>query len=199
MLHAITQNKSTHGRRYLGYRDKDEARVSEEDEITSIFLGPLDFMEATPVLQFWTEVFHLLGRKVVFPAAPPIDYKFRLWPLGRPVQPDAHLTFFWADNKRFDILIEFKWHAPLSGKYQLHRQWREYLNEDERKECWHVFIAPEISAGIAAKNAEKVYAWRKGDDDRLVLVSWAQISDALSRCRGRSDGLARWAAMTRGC
>ena len=196
MLHAVERKKTTYYRRYLGHRDGHEIRVGEEDEITSTVFGPLEFMEAASVFQFWGEVFRLQGRSAVFPTERPVRFNFVLWPKKNRVEPDAHLTFFWADNQRFDILIEIKWRAPLSGKDQLHAQWLDYLDKDVRKNCWHVFIAPEISAGLAARESGKGNVWRIGDDDRLILVSWAQIRDALFKCRTRSDGLARWAALT---
>lgn len=203
MLHAIKQKKTSHYRRYLGYRDESDKSVREEDEISSIFLGPLDFMEPKLVLRFWTEVFQLLGRKEVFQDKPPQRHELQMWPSRavisqdrKRIEPDAHITFFWADSARVDILIEFKWRAPLSSKDQLHRQWQDYLSEDERKNGWHVFIAPEISAGIAARNGDYGDPWRTGDNDRLILVSWAQIVVALSKCQDSSVGLSRWAAIT---
>ncbi|ABD70760.1 hypothetical protein Rfer_3050 [Rhodoferax ferrireducens T118] len=193
MLHALEKNKTAYYRRYLGYRDGHEKRVCEEDEITSTVFGPLEFIEAASVFQFWSEVFRLQGRSAALPVQAPVRYKFKLWPRHE-VEPDAHLTFFSAENKRFDILIEVKWHAPLSGKNQLRLQWLNYLDEDVRQNCWHVFIAPEISAGLEARDSGNV--WKIGNDERLILVSWAQIRNALSKCQGRPDGLARWAALT---
>ena len=198
MLHAIKKNKTTYYKRYTDQRDAHDKRVSQEDEITSTVFGPLDFMESGAILRFWSKIFELVDRPLSFPEGLPIRHEYELWRKNNGIEPDAHLTFFWPDNSRFDILIEVKWRSPLSGKDQLHRQWLDYLNDAERKNCWHVFIAPEISEGISARNSDMGNVWKIGDEQRLVLVSWAQIRDALSRCLDYSSSLTKWAEITNG-
>jgi hypothetical protein len=86
------------------------------------------------------------------------------------------------------LLIEFKWRAPLSGENQLHRQWREYLTEDERENALHLFIAPEISSGMSAQQSKDVWG------DRLVLITWMQIRRILQVVSNENNtGLGRWA------
>ncbi|OGB52266.1 MAG: hypothetical protein A2496_11115 [Burkholderiales bacterium RIFOXYC12_FULL_60_6] len=196
MLHALEKRKTTYYRRYLGDRDGHEKRVCEEDEITSTVFGTLEFLEVTAVFHFWAELFRLQGQSAALPTQSPVRYQIDFWPRNNRVEPDAHLTFFYADSKRLDILIEIKWHAPLSGEDQLSLQWMNYLGEDVRQNCWHVFIAPEISAGLVAKESKNGDKWRIGNDDRLMLVSWAEIRDVLFECRSRLDSLARWAELT---
>jgi len=197
MLHAIEKKKTTIYRRYLGHRDGVERRVFEEDEITSTVLGPLAFFEPGPVLGFWRR---LLAREAPRAAVPPGDpsrMEFALWPRRRDVEPDGYLRFTWADGTRLNLLIEVKWHAPLSGDDQLVKQWREFLDASERAATLHLFIAPEVSVGLAARNDASPATWQAGGEDRLILVSWRQICAALQHWQ--PDGpIARWAELTHG-
>ncbi|QVN05638.1 hypothetical protein JYG35_18580 [Pseudomonas rhodesiae] len=85
------------------------------------------------------------------------------------------------------MLVEFKWNAPLSGSDQLHRQWSEYLTHAERKVAHHLFIAPEISAGLNAISQNDVW------NGRLILRSWINVLEILNRLDCSSDaGLAKW-------
>jgi hypothetical protein len=201
MLHAVEKRKTKYFERYAGIRDGREKRVCEEDEIVSTIFGPLEFVDAASVFNFWTDVIQLERESTEFPVTLPVRCQFALWPRNNKVEPDAHFTFLWADNKRFDVLVEFKWRARLVPEDELHRQWQNYLTDDVRGNCWHVFIARDISAGLVAKGLEEVNGikigkvWQIGNDDRLILISWAQIRDTLTRYRNRSDGLARWAVL----
>lgn len=196
MLHALEKKKTNYYRRYLGVRDGHEKRVCEEDEITSTVFGALEFVDLKHVYDFWREVFRLERQSVLLPAESPNSCKFELWPKKNNIEPDAHFTFFWANGVRLDLLIELKWEAPLSGKDQLRKQWQDYLDIDVKNNCWHLFIAPDISAGLAARDSEVGNIWQVESDDRLILLSWAQIRDALAKFKDRSDGFGRWAVLT---
>jgi hypothetical protein len=205
MLHAIIQNKTQCHRRYLGHRDDDGHRLTAEDEITSTVFGPLNFMEVEPVFRFWRSVFSYSGVIDISPAMSPDSCELRLWPIKRIeaserswIQPDAHLTFYWKNGARIDILVEVKWQHSLSPDNvanQLRQQWTEYLDGEVRDYCWHVFIAPEISEGIAVSCGSDGRLWRGG---KLILISWVQLRDVLSSLGEGKDGLSRWAKDTDG-
>lgn len=202
MLHAIEKNKTRYYKRYLGHRDESEKRIPSEDEITSTILGPLEFLDAASTFQFWMQVFRKERLATNFPLEHPVRCECMLWPKNNGIEPDAHYKYFFNDGSRFDILIELKWRAPIIPKDELHRQWQTYLTDDARRNCWHVYIAPEISHGILAKGLEELDGrkigniWSIGNDDRLILVSWALIRDVLSEHRDSNIGFTRWAALS---
>jgi len=109
------------------------------------------------------------------------------------IEPDAVVHMVWPDNVSRILLIELKWHAPLSGNNQLHRQWREYLTAEEREQALHLFIAPEISAGIQATENNDDYGnvWLQGN--RLIPISWLHIRSILNKLSNESLPLLRWA------
>lgn len=200
MLHAIYRSKTRYYQRYHGDRSDThgERHVREEDEITSTFLGPLDFMQPGEILGFWREVLRLIGRAEILPNAPLHNAELRLWPSssdGRRIEPDAVLELHWTDGARRILLLEFKWRAPLSGEDQLHRQWQHYLGVEERRDAYHLFIAPEVSAGAAARNSEIGDVWSSTDGNRLILIPWETIRSALDNLKVRHAAdtrLARW-------
>ena len=102
----------------------------------------------------------------------------------------------WPNNVSRILLIELKWHAPLSGDDQLHRQWMQFLNDDERKQALHLFIAPEISMAIQAPTNEAAggNVWLQGD--RLVPISWLHIRAILDKLTNENLPLNRWAQLT---
>lgn len=197
MLHAIEKSKTTFYRRYLGYRDSEDIRVCEEDEITSTILGPMDFMPPADIFQFWKELFLIISRGDEFPSTSPNSIELKLWPRrqaridGKPVEPDASIKFQWHDRSLL-FLIEFKWRAPLSRENQLHRQWNEYLTPKERVSAFHLFIAPTITEGVSAKDSELGDIW----SGRLILIPWSTFRIALNKCIDKNDktktSLSRW-------
>jgi len=192
MLHAVKQGKSGIYKRYSGVRDGTERKVSEEDEITSAIFGPHDFLESHLVFHFWREIFRLQALPKVFATGVPKSHRLDLWPKRNRVEPDAFLQFEIPDEKPINLLIEFKWRAPLSGPDQLHKQWKLFLTAEERLQSWHVFIGPEISQGAAAKESDNV--WRHKGEDRLILVSWAEVKQVADSLAGHSSSLGKWAA-----
>jgi len=202
MLHAIVQHKTSHFRHYLGERTEGSGRVREEDEITSIFLGPLDFMEPTLVYHFFGQLFRLADQSHVLPKVPPLSCELHLWPSLEGgddrlrIEPDAHLCLLWPDDRQIDILIEFKWRAPLSGKDQLHQQWLAFQRQHDKRNTWHFFIGLDISDGAKAKNSQEGNPWMVDKVDHLALISWAQIRDALSMCFNGHHNLSKWAKMS---
>jgi len=188
MLHAFSHGKSRLYRRYLGEREAGEQRVCEEDEITSLIMGPLDYLPAEAAGIFWRALIEpVLGREGhFFPTGPVTHSHMRFWP-RKGIEPDLLVELRWSAGERRLLLVEFKWNAPLSGDDQLHRQWLEFLTQTEREEALHVFIGPDISSGLNAVG--KYNCW----GERLILLSWTNVLDVLHRLKGsRTTGLERW-------
>lgn len=187
MLHSFCHGKSHLYRRYLGHRDVGEKRVCEEDEITSLIMGPLDYLPSEASGSFWRA---LIERDVrgglAFPSGSISSVRMEFWP-RRTIEPDLLIELHWPTGERRILLLEFKWNAPLSGSDQLHRQWNEYLTHAEREVAYHLFIAPEISAGLNAMGKDNIW------NGRLILRSWINILDVLSYLDcSRDPGLEKW-------
>ena len=188
MLHAFCHKKSGLYKRYLGHREQGEKRVCEEDEITALIMGPLDYLSAEATGMFWRALIERGGLDipVLFPTGPVNRAQMHFWP-RRGIEPDLLVELHWPTGERRLLLVEFKWKAPLSGDDQLHRQWREFLTPDERKDAYHFFIAPEISAGLNAMGDVDIWG------GRLILRSWITILDVLRHLDGSSiNGLNKW-------
>lgn len=202
MLHAVVRNKSLHYRLYRGEREDNGRQVREEDEITSTFLGPLDFMDPILVYDFCIHLFGLTNLCHILPKDPPTSCKLILWPRLNGgsdrlfVEPDAQLILLWPNGKKIIIVIEFKWRAPLSGSDQLHQQWSAIQRDYDPKNAWHFFVGLDISCGINARHSQEVDPWLIDGEDHLALISWAQIRDALGKIQPSTCGLYQWATLT---
>lgn len=188
MLHAFNHGKSHLYRRYLGHREHGEKRVCEEDEITALIMGPLDYLPAPAVGLFWQGLLRREGRVVqpAFPDAPVSHARMRFWP-RRGVEPDLVVELGWSSGERRILLVEFKWNAPLSGEDQLHRQWHEFLTDTERKDAYHLFIAPEISSGLNAISRADIW------HGQLILHSWISVLNVVRELRvSEFTGLEKW-------
>jgi hypothetical protein len=202
MLHAVEKGKSKYFERYHGKRDSLELKVSEEDEITSTILGPLEFLSVSDHYQLWRHLLNEVGRAKFLPEILPLKITLDLWPrrvaadTNKYIEPDAIVHMVWPDNESRILLIELKWRAPLSGNDQLHRQWMQYLTAEEREQALHLFIAPEISAGIQATENENAggNVWLQGN--RLIPISWLHIRSILDKFANESLPLYRWAQLT---
>jgi hypothetical protein len=187
MLHSFCHGKSHLYRRYLGHRDVGEKRVCEEDEITSLIMGPLDYLSPEASGSFWRALIECdVGEELAFPSSTISRVQMDFWQ-RRTIEPDLLVELQWATGERRIVLVEFKWNAPLSGNDQLHRQWNEYLTDAEREVAHHVFIAPEISAGLNAIGQDNIW------NGRLILRSWISILDLLKQldCSTHA-GLEKW-------
>lgn len=188
MLHAITHGKTRLHLRYLGHRDGTEKRVSEEDEITALIMGPLAFLPDSAIGAFWMALARWDSPEVEFPGGPVTHAKMSFWPRANRIEPDLRVELSWGEEQRL-LLVEFKWHAPLSGENQLHKQWQEYLSRDERERALHLFIAPDTSEGSSALSRDDVW---KG---RLLLRTWFDVLNALRHLAGpESLLLKRWSS-----
>lgn len=191
MLHAFNHGKSHLYRRYLGHREMGEKRVCEEDEITALLMGPLDYMPASAVELFWRGLVERQGHRISpgFPSATASHVRMRFWP-RRGIEPDLVVELGWASGERRILLVEFKWNAPLSGEWQLQRQWLEYLTEEERADAYHLFIAPDISSGLNAVSSHDVW------NGQLILHSWISVLNGLRHIKTEYVGLQSWIRQT---
>ena len=201
MLHVTyASGKSNRYKAYTASRDAQSGIVHAEDEVTSTVLGPLDFLAPAAVHTFWKTVFSIAGFDDLLPSDPPARSSVIFWDAraaqkgGLRIEPDGRVDLFWDGKqqpRQQTLLIEVKWRAPLSGDDQLHRQWCDYLTDDERLHTYHVFIGIETTAGLAAKHSVRGDVWQ----GRLILLSWLQIRAAFSRLSVCNNELGRWARL----
>lgn len=139
MLHAINQNQTKFYERYLGYRQKDEKMVREEDEITSLIFSPLSFLPYQAISKFWSEVVSVSGVSEL-PIGTIENAEMYFWPTKERITPDMIVILKDSNGAEINLLIEFKWRAPLSGKDQLHKQWKVFF-QISRNEIWHTIFS----------------------------------------------------------
>ncbi|MDR6232782.1 hypothetical protein [Pseudomonas oryzihabitans] len=190
MLQAFYYGKSRLHQRYMGYRDAGETRVSEEDEITALIMGPLEFLPPADVGKFWRALVEPTANQsqLPFPKGLVECASLHFWP-RRGIEPDLLVELCWPTGERRLLLVEFKWKAPLSGDDQLHRQWQEFLTNTERQQAYHLFIAPDISSGLNAKSEKDIW------EGRLILHSWLSVLGLIRTISTTgSPGLDRWQA-----
>jgi len=188
MFQAFIRRKSRLYKRYLGYREPGERRVSEEDEITALIMGPLEYLPPEAQVLIWRTIleWHQPDPPLPFPNTSVKDAQIRFWPRTT-IEPDLLVELEWMCGTRRIILVEFKWNAPLSGQYQLHRQWKEYLSKEQKKNAIHLFIGPETSPAINAISESNIW---KG---RLVARSWSNIASSLRKIKlNPNRGLSVW-------
>lgn len=193
MLHAITQKKTRLHLRYLGHREAGEKRVCEEDEITSLIMGPLAFLPDSAIGAFWIALVKSANPEIELSAGGVTKAEMTFWPRREGIEPDLRVDLSWGGEQRV-LLVEFKWRAPLSGKDQLHKQWQQFLSPGEQACAWHLFIAPSTSEGSNALSRDDVW---KG---RLLLRSWFDVLNMLHDLSGPDAHLLqRWASEVRRC
>lgn len=186
MLHAISQNKSRLARKryHVFSRRQVGDRRTQEDEITSIVFGAMDFMNPAEVLSIWRMVFETEG--VPLPKLPedaPESVRLQFWPRlpiktegHNSVEPDLRIDFTWLSGACWIVLIEVKWHAPL-GHRQLQKQWLHALNASERSQAHHLYIGNHVGDVLRAKDEENVW----GDTgNRLQPLTWRGLCLALN-------------------
>jgi len=117
MLHAAFSHKTRlPAHRYVSARQTNESRRTQEDEITSVVFGPLDFMATDSRRRL---VAHLFG----VPIADDSDVSLEFWPRWDGVEPDVVFIETAKNATRKAFVIEVKWNAPL-GEDQVGRQIR---------------------------------------------------------------------------
>lgn len=187
MLHAITQKKTNIHLRYLGNREEGERRVTAEDEITALLLGPLAFMPYADVATFWQAI---VDRPESWPPGEVETARMSFWEPRkvaagkRKIEPDLLVDLQWTDGARLILLVELKWRSGLSGDNQLHDQWELYRSNDEHR-ALHLFIAPQIGEALQAKARKDVWG------DCLLPISWQQVLSRLPKQNDVSPGLGR--------
>lgn len=186
MLHAITQKKTNIHLRYLGHREIGERRITAEDEITSLLLGPLAFMPYADIATFWQAI---VNRPESWPQGEVETARMSFWEPRevpgekRNIEADLLVDLRWADGKRITLLVELKWRSGLSSENQLHDQWRAYRSDEHL--TLHLFIAPQVGEALEAKARKDI--WR----DCLLPISWQQILGRLAHQKNVSPGLGR--------
>ncbi|WP_375738395.1 hypothetical protein [Pseudomonas boanensis] len=193
VLHAITHNKSSLYRRYLGQRDPNERRVAEEDEITSLILGPLAFLPASAIGAFWVALLRWNQKEIELPEGAVTQAEMSFWPRKNNIEPDLRVDLSWGHETRL-LLVELKWRAPLSGEDQLQKQWNEYLSYEEQLRALHLFIAPDTAEGSKAIGRDDVW------HGKLMLRTWFDVLNTLNHL-DESDRLLlnRWSAEVMRC
>jgi len=197
MLDAIRQKKTKVHLRYLGHREEGERRVCEEDEITSTIFGPMALLPAHDVLYFWKRIIIHESAERFFPENDLQECIIKLWPSsnsGIRVEPDILITFKWRNGEQRHLLVEIKWRSPLSSDDQLQDQWLHFLSDDQQRNSLHLFIAREVSEGVAARARKDV--WTNVGGRRLLLISWARIRSTTGLVMPGSSGFSRWAELT---
>lgn len=191
MLHAFSHKKSRLYRRYLGHRDDaTELRVAEEDEITSIIMGPLAFLSPAAIGAFWIGLVQLRNPEHEFPDGLLTQAQMHFWPRRGGIEPDLRVDLAWGSETR-TLLVEFKWRAPLSGERQLHEQWGTYM-KDEQERGLHLFIGLETSAARNAQAREDIWS------GKLLLRSWFDVLTTLPTLKtGAGLELKRWGEQVR--
>ncbi|WP_236235378.1 hypothetical protein [Pseudomonas faucium] len=187
MLHAFNQKKSRLYQRYLGVRhDPQERRITAEDEITSLVMGPLAFLGAPSIGLFWQKLIALQLHDVDFPAGAPDTADMWFWPKREGIEPDLHVRLCWGDQTR-TVLVEFKWRAPLSTPTQLHDQWRRYLEPEEQANAYHLFIGLDASEALGARARDDIW------NGRLLACNWFNVMTVLTNLEALShEGLVLW-------
>lgn len=174
MLQAFTRRKSRLYERYLGYREPGERKVSEEDEITALIMGPLEYLTAEAQVLIWRTIleWHQQDPPLPFPSTEVKGAQMRFWPRTT-IEPDLVIELEWVCGARRIILVEFKWNAPLSGPDQLHRQWKEFLSDEDKEHALHLFIGPETSSAFNAMSELDIWG------GRLIPRSWSNVASSL--------------------
>ena len=95
------------------------------------------------------------------------------WPRRHGIEPDMFVKLEWDTGEKWSLLVEFKWHAPLSEN-QLQKQWQIFLSDIERSHAYHIFIAPSLSCAINARMNNDVW------EGKLLLRSWLQILNLIN-------------------
>ena len=187
MLHAINQNKTKFYKRYLGHRDGENIRVQEEDEITSLIMSPLSLLHPKEIGIFWQRLVSF-DSEYELPSDPAKNAEMIFWPRRCNIEPDMLVKLEWDSGEKWSLLVEFKWHAQLSGENQLQKQWEKFLSDNERLNAYHVFISPNLSCAINAKINNDVW------EGRLLLRSWLHVLSILDHFDADPEafGLLRW-------
>lgn len=177
MLHAFNRGKSSIYRRYLGWREiEGEKQIRAEDELTALLLGPLDFLRPEDTAHFWHYLLIHAKAPYYSPETLPNEAKMHFWPKESGIEPDLVVELGWPDGHKIDLLVELKWRSKLSGQDQLHRQWQDYFLPQQRQTGYHLFIAPDTSEAVVARNHERGDVWQK----RLLEVSWLRLMGLFS-------------------
>ncbi len=199
MLHAVEKRKTTRARQYAHAEHIEEhnnyhkkKNLKAEDEITSIVIGPLEFLSPVDSLKFWLELLELNDRPDFENSEPVYLDDFKLW-MGRDnIEPDGFI-FYKCNKNKYIFLLEVKWNSKLEEN-QLENQWDKFLKDDEKPYATHVFL------GKDTRDADNIQSQRsqKNPDHIIKVISWLRFRRALKEIapeKTHHKGFARWAEL----
>lgn len=187
MLHAYNRRKSRLYNRYQEVKSllsEDENRkIPAEDELTSTIIGPMDFLQPGDIYSFWLKLITTISPSSFddgqFPATAPSGVEHHFWPRRHGTEPDLMIHLQWQNGERRILLIEIKWRAGLSGNDQLHKQWNNFLDINERAISTHIIISLR-EHDLSFKKDTKNNDW---PNSKLISLTWMQWKRELEKCR----------------
>jgi hypothetical protein len=176
MLHAIHNRKSRLPfLRYVAGSDGQGHRRTQEDEITSIVFGPLDFMPEATTRSIVT---------ILFGCSPiPETHRvsMKLWPRYENVEPDVVFIEHCDNGTERAYIIEVKWNAPL-GDDQVDRQ-RTAMRDSAIEVIEHIVLSRyPIEVGSNSKNKtwmdfkDDILKGIKDNDKDQISKKWAELT-----------------------
>jgi len=176
MLHAIHNRKSRLPfLRYVASADEKGHRRTQEDEITSIVFGPIDFMPETTARSIVT---------ILFGCSPiPETHRvsMKLWPRYENVEPDVVFIEHRDNGIERAYIIEVKWNAPL-GDDQVERQ-RTAMRDSDVDVAAHIVLS---RYPIEVRSNSKNMTWMDFKDGVLKGI----------KANGKDQIAQKWAELT---
>lgn len=189
MLHATHSRKSRLPfERYVASANEQGHRRTQEDEITSIVFGPLDFMSETTVKRIVAALF----------SSEPIPETHRvsmmLWPRYGNVEPDVVFIEHPEGERDRAYVLEVKWNAPL-GDDQVDRQ-RVAVRDSNIDLIAHVVLSRyPIEVDSHSKNLtwmdfkDRVLQTLRDESRDTTAKKWAELTwSFLESCNVRHFG-----------
>ena len=174
-----------------------DSRLPQEDLVTSMVFGTLQYLPAAAIVRFLTTALRTLRAPAEaqlaltqLAEAPDPWVRFAFWPNLAATSQDAQVSRIepdvvikcWrrqADQRQepcLRILVECKWNSSLSGEEQLWRQWTA-LSDAQRQQTLHVYLVKDASQGwaelfpVTPPLSDAHQMWRQ----RAFVVTWAQL------------------------
>lgn len=194
MLHAICSNKSQlPAHRYVASANAQDARRTQEDEITSTVFGPLDFMPGADLVK----VIGVLFEGNLSPRSTNISIKF--WPSYNKVEPDVVFLEYLDNGAKNAYVVEVKWNAPL-GEEQVERQIDAVMMIEGIHSISHIVLSRHaLDVDAPSRNLtwmdfkDRIIDFKKSASTDRAITKWVDLVDCfLDRCnirhfRGFSD------------
>lgn len=176
MLHANHSRKSRLPfLRYVANANEQSHRRTQEDEITSIVFGPLDFMPEASVKRILAALF---GSEPI-----PEDHRvsIMLWPRYGNVEPDVVFIEQLEAERNRAYVLEIKWNAPL-GDDQVDRQ-RAAVRDSNIDLMGHIVLSRyPIEVDSNSKNLtwmdfnDSILQVLRNDRRDTIAKRWAELA-----------------------